>query len=510
MSHIQVEGESSNMPPLLVGTENYDLWRLRMKVILSRNPLEWLVIKDGPFTFLDENGKPKDVDDLTGEELIKASYNGNAKYTLICGLSDSDFGKVSSCITAKEIWDTLKMHYQASTKLDKVCINPKQQADCHKQQAASTDKKKFKAQMTCNDDATTSGIELKEDMNHLALVGLNVERLQHNTEEILLESDVSNSESDASEVNSFYSNETFENTSLEQLTVQEHSNVTMEEFLAIKAEYSKLKEKNAHLKKVVSDLMFENVPENTHDEVSDRKAKVTQLEGLNKVIVKRNDALQKEVSKLKADIEARYVCLETFNIDESTSDEPSQHSETTNALKLEIETHKLKESTVGESSQQAEMVSQQAIKIEELEQEINNLQKEMGKFVQGKEVLKSMMKQTKAPSEKEILGIASTSKDKALKYDGKFGIPYDYAMPWRICNKCGKKGHFSKYCKIKNADPASWNRQTTYRQQAGRTKRTRNQAPKVVQKWVKKSDLNSIYVLATNHAGMKQVWVPKR
>ena len=63
MAHLYVEGESLNKPPLLIGAENFDLWRLRMKVFLSRNPLEWLVVEEGPFTFFDEDGKPKDIDD---------------------------------------------------------------------------------------------------------------------------------------------------------------------------------------------------------------------------------------------------------------------------------------------------------------------------------------------------------------------------------------------------------------------------------------------------------------
>ncbi|KAK1396193.1 hypothetical protein POM88_006056 [Heracleum sosnowskyi] len=103
MANICVKGESSNKPPFLNGAENYDLWTQMMKVLLSKNAFEWLVVKEGPFIFLDKNGKPKDVDDLTEAELMKASYDGRARYTLICGLSNSDFDKVSSCSTTKDI-----------------------------------------------------------------------------------------------------------------------------------------------------------------------------------------------------------------------------------------------------------------------------------------------------------------------------------------------------------------------------------------------------------------------
>ena len=40
-----------------------------------------------------------------------------------------------------------------------------------------------------------------------------------------------------------------------------------------------------------------------------------------------------------------------------------------------------------------------------------------------------MMNKTKVPLVIEGLGLNFNKKDKALKYDGKHGIPYDYAIP---------------------------------------------------------------------------------
>lgn len=57
---------------------------------------------------------------------------------------------------------------------------------------------------------------------------------------------------------------------------------------------------------------------------------------------------KKKISELRSDIEARDICLETFKIGKSTSNESSQHSETINAFKEEIESLKLKESTTWE------------------------------------------------------------------------------------------------------------------------------------------------------------------
>lgn len=61
--------------PLLTGTDNYDWWKSQMETFLSKNPLVLRVFQKGPNEFLDNNGKPKDVDDLTPKDLTKFGYN---------------------------------------------------------------------------------------------------------------------------------------------------------------------------------------------------------------------------------------------------------------------------------------------------------------------------------------------------------------------------------------------------------------------------------------------------
>lgn len=67
----------------------------------------------------------------------------------------------------------------------------------------------------------------------------------------------------------------------------------------------------------------------------------------------------------------------------------------------------------------------------------------MRKFIQGEEGLKFMMKKTKVSLAREGLGMAANIKDKSMKYEGKHGIPYDYAMSWKICHKFQHKGHLA-------------------------------------------------------------------
>ena len=143
----------------------------------------------------------------------------------------------------------------------------------------------------------------------------------------------------------------------------------------------------------------------------------------------------------------------------------------------------------------------------------------MGTFVQGEEGLKSMMKSIKVPLDKEGVGLNFNKRVTALKYEGRQGKPYKYAMPWTSCKKCGNKGHLAQNCRSqratrvyqKGADkkPAYRNKQTASRNDSGRTQRTKNSSPKVVQLWIKKSELNVLYILATNQSGPKPTWVPK-
>ncbi|XP_074349862.1 uncharacterized protein LOC141689465 [Apium graveolens] len=165
-------------------------------------------------------------------------------------------------------------------------------------------------------------------------------------------------------------------------------------------------------------------------EIKDLQAKVSHVENFNKILLKRNKTRLMEITELKKEIEVRDECLELFKLRESINAEPTNQAE--------------------EPSQQAEIISQQVEKIDLLTKEVEDLKRGMGSFVQGEENLKSMMNNTNIPLVREGIGMNVNKKDKALRYEGKHGIPYDYAMPWKICNKCGKKGHLEKYYRVQN------------------------------------------------------------
>ena len=331
-----------------------------------------------------------------------------------------------------------------------------------------------------NDDSESSD-DTSEEMVNLALVGLDDDDsvLSH-PDDGLMESD---SEDDKSEVNSFKFRISSDNIVLEQLTMQEPKNVSIEEYNSVKAE------------------------------IKDLKAKVEYLEAFNKILLKRGQALGQEVSELKAEIEDRDTCLESFKLSKSIEIETSQPTATTSQPAVNDSQPAVS------TSQPAVSTSQTAEKIKSLETEVIKLRKGMGTFIQGEDGLKFMMKSINVPLQREGVGLNFKNKGKALKYEGRKGKPYKYAMPWNKCSKCGGKGHLTQNCKVQNSKrayqneavnkTAYQNNKTARQNGSSRMKKTGNLGSKVIQQWIKKSELNSCYILATNQPGPKPIWVPK-
>ncbi|XP_070015306.1 uncharacterized protein [Nicotiana sylvestris] len=60
---------------------------------------------------------PKTRADCNAEDLKKWEKNANAKKWLVCGLGLDEYSKIQSCITAKEIWDTLQMAHEGTPQV---------------------------------------------------------------------------------------------------------------------------------------------------------------------------------------------------------------------------------------------------------------------------------------------------------------------------------------------------------------------------------------------------------
>jgi len=105
-----IEGRSISKPPYF-DRKNYTEWKESIMIFIQSIDFDlWLVIKNGPKL-------PKIM--IEGEELVKSEDQFNdedkkimeqeakAKNILRCVLNPDDLRRISSCQTAKEMWEKL-------------------------------------------------------------------------------------------------------------------------------------------------------------------------------------------------------------------------------------------------------------------------------------------------------------------------------------------------------------------------------------------------------------------
>ncbi|XP_009797170.1 uncharacterized protein LOC107787505 [Nicotiana tabacum] len=77
----------------------------------------------------DENGQvivltdPLDLDDYTNEQSVVIIVNAKAKNLLYSAISGEEYEKISSCETAKEMWDKLEVTHEGTNKVKEIRIN---------------------------------------------------------------------------------------------------------------------------------------------------------------------------------------------------------------------------------------------------------------------------------------------------------------------------------------------------------------------------------------------------
>ncbi|VFQ79623.1 unnamed protein product [Cuscuta campestris] len=116
MSYAELsEGHSTVRPPLFDGT-NYTYWKERMRIyIRSINFQLWLIIKNGetmPMKKVGATTIPKKEEEYDAEDIKKVEAFEKAKHVIFCAINPDDYRKISSCSTAKEMWDKLEVTYE--------------------------------------------------------------------------------------------------------------------------------------------------------------------------------------------------------------------------------------------------------------------------------------------------------------------------------------------------------------------------------------------------------------
>ncbi|GAV86247.1 LOW QUALITY PROTEIN: UBN2 domain-containing protein, partial [Cephalotus follicularis] len=81
----------------------------------------WDLIVDGPHlpSIRDENGEniPKPRITYDDDDRRRVQLNAKAKHVIICAINSSEFNRVSSCISAKEMWDRLEVTYEGTNQV---------------------------------------------------------------------------------------------------------------------------------------------------------------------------------------------------------------------------------------------------------------------------------------------------------------------------------------------------------------------------------------------------------
>lgn len=83
---------------------------------------EWDAVENG-FTVPMKDGKPKTIKELTPEEISSLNHNARAMNSLLNGMEDTELCKVSACTTAKQIWDTIKVNHEGTSKVREVKLS---------------------------------------------------------------------------------------------------------------------------------------------------------------------------------------------------------------------------------------------------------------------------------------------------------------------------------------------------------------------------------------------------
>ncbi|GAV81454.1 UBN2 domain-containing protein, partial [Cephalotus follicularis] len=87
----------------------------------------WDLIVDGPNlpTITLENGevvsKPRNLYDDNDRKRVK--INAKAKHIIICAINSNDFNRISSCISAKEMWDRLEVTYEGTNQVKEAKVS---------------------------------------------------------------------------------------------------------------------------------------------------------------------------------------------------------------------------------------------------------------------------------------------------------------------------------------------------------------------------------------------------
>ncbi|MQL75860.1 hypothetical protein Taro_008245 [Colocasia esculenta] len=105
------EGHSVTRPPFFDGT-NYPYWKNRMQVFLrAQNYKLWKIVHKGEYSI------PEDESTWTKDQIAKGTLNWSALNMMQCAVHPNEYSRVSTCTSAKEMWDKLELIYEGTSEV---------------------------------------------------------------------------------------------------------------------------------------------------------------------------------------------------------------------------------------------------------------------------------------------------------------------------------------------------------------------------------------------------------
>jgi hypothetical protein len=120
-----VEGQSTNRPPLF-NSSDYSYWKTRMTTyIKGQDYLIWKIIVNGPHVptkIVEEQEIPKQEIEWDENDVKLIELNYKAMNCLYCAFDSKEFDEISSCNSAKEIWERLEATYEEASQESKMSM----------------------------------------------------------------------------------------------------------------------------------------------------------------------------------------------------------------------------------------------------------------------------------------------------------------------------------------------------------------------------------------------------
>ncbi|XP_045789032.1 uncharacterized protein LOC123884075 [Trifolium pratense] len=123
-----IEGRSISKPPYWDGKTNFDEWKERMKIFMKSVDFKiWLVTKNGskiPTKIINGVELEKSEDEFNEEDTKIMVLEAKAQNILCCALNPDALKRISSCQTAKEMWEKLCIDFDSVVRTSDINSTP--------------------------------------------------------------------------------------------------------------------------------------------------------------------------------------------------------------------------------------------------------------------------------------------------------------------------------------------------------------------------------------------------